>query len=403
MKNYIRAGINWFGKHWRGVVVSILIAGIAALTLSLQLNSLVPGQNRFETETLNSIATFPKPWQKAVNAPYTIPAYVLGNLMNNPLQAARIVSVIYGLFATALVFTIIRFWFNARAATVGTLLFVTSSWLLHTTHQATPLILLIFGPLLLLAPLAWLLRTKQAKKTAFFVLVAAIGIAAYIPYMFWIIAAVLGLIVVFERKLLSNFKTWQIVAAGSLYGVLLLPLFISLVQHPGQLHALLGIPAILPSPEIYAKQLLYTITMIVFRSAPLPELHLGSLPMLDIFAAAMLGLGIYHFSTRIHCRRSIILLSSTVLMLILVPLSPAYQISATVLMPLVYILVIAGIVELLNQWYSYFPRNPWARNFGVSLIVIAIGFASFYHLQRYFIAWPNTPETKAVYMVKSKE
>ena len=141
--------------------------------------------------------------------------------------------------------------------------------------------------------------------------------------------------------------------------------------------------------------------MIAFRSAPFPELHLGRLPMLDIFSAAMFALGIYYFAVRIKTRRSIILFSSMVLLFILVPLSPLYQLSATILMSFVFLCVISGIVELLNQWFAYFPRNPWARNFGVAMIVVAIGFASFYHLERYFIAWPNTPETKSVYIVVS--
>jgi hypothetical protein len=52
---------------------------------------------------------------------------------------------------------------------------------------------------------------------------------------------------------------------------------------------------------------------------------------------------------------------------------------------------IAGIVELLNRWIKSFPRNPIARSVGVCVIVIAIGFTSHYHLQRYFVAWSGNP------------
>ena len=401
MKKVPKTVLNWFGKHWRGVLVSIILSVLAVVTLSLQLSSLVPGQNRFETETLAIIEKFPTPWERAVNAPYTIPAHLLGNAINDPLHAARIVSVAYGLIATALMFYVVRSWFNIKIATVGTLLFITSSWLLHTTHQATPIILLVFGPLLAVAALTWFLRTKKYKTLSFFLLAAALALTAYIPYMPWIVLVAFIVIVFVEKKIIKDLKTWQIITAASIYTLILLPLFASLIKYPGQLHELLGIPKVLPSLAIYFDQFIYTFSMIAFRSAPFPELHLGRLPMLDIFSAAMFALGIYYFAVRIKTRRSIILFSSMVLLFILVPLSPLYQLSATILMSFVFLCVISGIVELLNQWFAYFPRNPWARNFGVAMIVVAIGFASFYHLERYFIAWPNTPETKSVYIVVS--
>jgi hypothetical protein len=124
--------------------------------------------------------------------------------------------------------------------------------------------------------------------------------------------------------------------------------------------------------------------------------------MLDIFTTAMFVLGLYYFVKRLPKRRSLIILGCTLLLLLFVPLADNYQFSAAVLIPLVFIFIVAGIVELLNRWFSYFPRNPWARNFGVVLVVVAIGFSSLYHLQKYFIAWPNASDTKAVYVVKSK-
>jgi hypothetical protein len=129
-------------------------------------------------------------------------------------------------------------------------------------------------------------------------------------------------------------------------------------------------------------------------------MHLGHMPMLDIFSSAMFLLGIYYYFSRLPKRRSVIIFASFIILLLVIPLSNTYQIAATVLLPLVYICIIAGIVEILNQWFLYFPRNPLARNIGVALIVVAIGFSSFYHLQSYFIAWPGSPQTKAVYMLK---
>ena len=201
MKKILSSILNWVKLHWRGISIAILVTAIAVITLSLQLSSLVPGQNRFESNTLGDLAHLPLPWHRAVNAPYMLLAYLFGNISKNPLYGARVASVFFGLFATALMYYIIRIWFNIRVATIGTLLFITSSWLLHTTHQATPLILLVLGPLLAVAPLAWFSRTKKYRTLAFMALAAGLGVAAYIPFMFWLIIASLAIIVKKEKLL----------------------------------------------------------------------------------------------------------------------------------------------------------------------------------------------------------
>jgi hypothetical protein len=76
---------------------------------------------------------------------------------------------------------------------------------------------------------------------------------------------------------------------------------------------------------------------------------------------------------------------------------------AAILLPFVYLAVMSGIIELLNNWFAFFPRNPMIRNLGVALISIMIGLSCYYHLYNYYIAWPNAAETKSSYVVQSKE
>lgn len=390
---------TWFSMHWRGAISTVIITLLAVLTLTLELNTLLPGQNSFETQNLSEIKTLPVPWQNAVNAPYTIPAHFLGSILDNPLQGARIISVFYGLVSIGLLFFILKRWFNVRIATVGSLLFMTSSWVLHITHMAAPLILLVFGPLLLLAMLSWFVRTKTHKFLAFLLLIISLSLNVYISYMPWMVLIILIILFTQERRSLSKLSKNQIIISVTVAVALLAPLILALFHNPQQYHALLGIPQNIPTMRDYFAQLFYTISMIAFRSAPMPQLHLATLPMLDIFSAAMLFMGIYYFAQRLKSHHTVVIFVSIIVFLFLIPLSPVYQLSATILLPFIYVCIIAGIVELLNQWFTYFPRNPWARNFGVAMIVLAIGFASFYHLQRYFVAWPNANETKSEYIV----
>lgn len=400
MKKFFSVGFDWLQTHWRGLASSLIVATIAVLTLSLQLTTLVPGQSRFETEAVAIINHSPWPWNNPVNAPYNVPTQLIGNVIGSTIKAGRIVSVLYGLFATACMFYVLKKWFNIRMATVGSLLFITSSWLLHVSHMASPLILMIFAPLACLAAFTWLIRTKRYKIFAILTFVSALAFAAYVPYMPWILLVTVTVLFMKERAKIKEIESWQWLAGGGMYLFLILPLIVGIIKTPATFKVLLGIPSVLPTFSMYFHNMGNLILAPFFRSPLMPELHLGRLPLLDIFSTTMFILGIYYYAVRATNRRSVILFFSFVSLLVIIPLSPAYMLSATILMPLIYICIISGIVELLKQWFSYFPRNPLARSVGVGLVVVAIGFTSFYHLERYFIAWPNTPDTKNAYVVQ---
>lgn len=403
MKKILLNAWGWLGTHWRGVVVTILVATLAIATLGLQLNTLIEGQNQLEKITLERLSVAPQPWERAVNTPYYVPSYIIGKVTGNPLVAARTVSVFYALAATACLFFVIKFWFNVRYATIGALLFTTSSWVLHISHLASPLILLVFTPLFVLASISWFWRTKSKTFLAFMAVVASLVFAAHVPYMLWLIGIGIVFLATLAKQRLRHLKLWHIVVASVFGLAFAIPLILSLIAAPGQILELLGIYDIVPTFSAYLSNLAWTISQLFFVSEPLPYLHLGKLPLLDIFSSAMFALGLYYYATRWRHRRSMMLFSSTLILLLLVPLTKVYQLSSAVLLPVVFIFVISGIVEFTNQWLSYFPRNPWARTVGISLVVAAIGLTSFYHLQRYFIAWPQAPVTISSYATNVDE
>ena len=160
---------------------------------------------------------------------------------------------------------------------------------------------------------------------------------------------------------------------------------------------------ILPDVTTYAKNFLWQFSTLFFVAQPFPELYVGSLALLDIFSVAMVFLGIYHFVKYMPKRRKFSFAFLVIVLAFVVPLSTIYQIPMTAYIPIIYILIASGVYELLRQWFSYFPRNPIARNSAVVIVAILIGLATLYNLQRFYIAWPNAPETKAVYMVQSNK
>ncbi|MCA9333765.1 hypothetical protein KC963_01840, partial [Candidatus Saccharibacteria bacterium] len=134
----------------------------------------------------------------------------------------------------------------------------------------------------------------------------------------------------------------------------------------------------------------------VLARGPLePVLNLGRLPLLDIFSAAMAVLGVYWYSFKIKLLRTRLLSVFTFIAAILIMLNGVTMLP--LLLPLSYIVITAGIMLLLQQWFTVFPRNPIARSLGIGIVCIAIGVTGAYHMRRYFVAWSGDPITKATF------
>jgi hypothetical protein len=395
--------ITWLETHWRGLLTGLVITALAIFTLSLQIGTLVEGQNKFETATLNQISTLDNIENNLVNAPYLLPAYGLGQLIDNPLIGARIVSVVYGLLATGLLFLLLKRWLNFRAAAIGSLVFITSAWVLSISHQAAPFIMLVFTPLLITVALTKFVNSKEKLFANLLILGLSLALAAYIPYMIWtIIAVTIVLLAIYYRKLALIKPEGLLVI---FFSMLLVagPLIYSLYLNPEQFKLLAGIPNELPQLSIYASNFFGQFVAIFASSKALPELFISQKPLIDIFSAAMLVLGIYHFYKFMPKRRKVTIALTLTLLLLIIPLQEEYLIALTAILPFVYIFIAAGIHELTRQWFYVFPRNPFARIGGAIILVVVIGLSVTYNLQKFYIAWPNTPETRAAYMIESKQ
>lgn len=404
MKNRrIKKVSGWLKEHWHGILTGLIIASIAIFTLSFQLETLNEGQNKYESATLASIENPETFRDNLINAPYNLPAYGAGQLLDNPLLGARLVSVIYGLLATMLLFFLLKRWFEVRIAAIGSLLFVTSAWVLAISHQAAPFILLVFTPLLLLLLLARYVNAKEKQFGAFLALIAGLAFAAYVPIMVWSIFAVfIALIFVYRKKLVA-INNQGILLAALLYFGLLAPLAYTVFLQPTQLKELAGIPEQLPTIAEYLQNFVKQFSSIFVYTERLPELFIYQKPLLDIFSAVMVVLGIYYVYRFMPKRRYISLSIVIGLLLLIIPLQPQYLIAMTALVPFVYIFIPSGIHELSRRWRVVFPRNPFAKFGAAILLVTVIGLSVTYNLEKFYIAWPNTPETNAAYMIESKK
>lgn len=374
--------------------LSILLA-----LLLYRLGSLLPAFGPSEQSSINMARSLEVIFNNPLFAPHTILQYLVLKSGHFGYLAMRLPSVLLAVAAAGLFFYIVSKWFNFRVAIITSILFVTSSWFLQVARSATPDVTMLG----LLAPLAYAVWLPKYRRPLVALIVGAIVLVSslYIPGFIWF--AICGL--VWQRK--SLLKVWRdaripaiLILCGCL--IALTPLIIRVSTSTSLLESYLGLPErVMDAVKELPKQLAIIPLRLGLMGPLNPEINLGRLPLLDFFTAVLAIIGAYSYATYYKLRRSRLILAVLALGSILVALQG--MVSITILLPFVYLLVAGGINFMIEQWFMVFPYNPFARNLATVLISVAIVAAGFFHLNRYFIAWPQSPATKEIYHFQARK
>lgn len=380
---------DFWGPFLTAVCCMVLVVGL----LTFKLGTLTPGFTDAEVQQRTSAATLEVIRENPLHVHQKIGQFALLQLGNKGPAAMRITSAFVGFTAIVCMFIILKNWYTPRIAVLGTFLFATSSWLLHASRMATPDINFTL-PLLLFVGGIWLHQRKFIMFAAVLTFATAV-LLIYIPGMVWLLIPA----IVWQRKLLRH--TFRHLNPSQQMGVTLIaivglaPLTWALAFDRGLIATWLGLPEVWPGPLTYIKNIALVPIEIFFRGPNDPVYGIGRLPILDAFTGFMVCLGLFASFFHLSLDRTKIIIGTVVVGTLLIALDGPVKIA--VLIPVVYLLAVAGIALLLQQWFTVFPRNPVARTLGVLLVSAAVLLSSYYHISRYFIAWPNVPATKAVF------
>jgi hypothetical protein len=193
----------------------------------------------------------------------------------------------------------------------------------------------------------------------------------------------------------ASFSAWYHRLSYVLLGLILLPLLVWRLRDVATLKLWAGIPAHFGAPLDIAKQFVAVPVHLFARGPQYPEQWLGRLPILDIFTLAACIVGIYFYLTNLKAGRSRLLFGLLLLTMLLVGLHGAVSLSLVV--PVLYLFVAAGIAFLMKEWLQRFPFNPLARTIGIGFILAAVGLSCLYNLRSYYIAWPHNSVTKSTF------
>jgi hypothetical protein len=383
---------RFFFRAWRPSLVIATLGLIAYFLYFHNLQGLLPGYASAERASMQSANTWAAIQQNPLNAPYKIAVHLLDSTTHHSLVATRIAAALGGIVAVVTFFCITRVWYGFRVGFLSTVLFATSAGFLHAARLGTPQILQM-GVVILAAMLVWHRRSPRLHPWLTYAVILVFGVLLYVPGMVWfegIIAAVIVTRVIrhWNRSALIHRIVWAVLAV-----VLLAPLVRALLASPHLAFTWFGLPTTIHSIGQIPSHILQTILSIGVRSDGTPLTWLGHSPLLSVVELILAVIGIYVYLER--SLRSILLTTALIIAVILISLGGG--VSIAYLVPLLYLLVAGGIKHFLDEWLNVFPRNPIARGFGISIVIIMLSFSVFYHLRSYFVAWPHNSATKQVF------
>lgn len=390
MNMFVRLSV----RFWRPALAALGIALLSYLLFFHNLTHLLPGYADREIATYNSSTSLRAIVDDPLNAPYKLVLYVILQLGHHSLLTTRVTAAAFAVGAAVLFFVIARHWFRYRVALLATLMFASSAGFLHLARLGSPLVLQM-SLLLLVAVLIWR-RHAESNRLLGYGLIAMLAALWYVPGMIWF--ELLTALFLFKplRRSITRLSLMARLVYGGLFLLVLLPLVRAIILEPSSALGFAGLPAHFASPLQILHSLGNALLAIGLYAQGQPDLRLGHLPLLNAIELVLLLLGAYVLGRRLARTWGWYILAAALLCVLLTALGGPIGTSSG-LLPLLYLIIAAGVHELLRRWLYVFPRNPFARFAGIFCIVLLVGFSVLYHCRAYFVAWPHSNATRETF------
>lgn len=373
---------------------TLYAVGLVALLIFLivQLSLIPKGAANIEVEYAQEMNNFSSIADNPLSLPHKLVTFAIREFSNN-IRFIRAVSIIFfGLCCVAL-YRILKRWHSDKIALFSTVLFATNASVLAVGRLGYVYVLL-FGWAILVSLLLWL-RHGLSRKIAPFALAIIGTFLIYVPGAPYFFAL---LIVLFANKLtntITGLKRSSFYISLGIGLVALAPLVYSFIQTPELVRQWLLLPESVNWGDI-PRNIWSVPSAFIYKAPANPLFNVGSLPIFDVVSGGLFLVGLYAYQKHIKLERTKIMLLTALLSIILGALGQTLF-AILILLPFVYSVIGAGISYLLDEWYGVFPRNPFARSFGLLLVTLTLLISVYYQLTRFLIVWSNAPETRDTY------
>ncbi len=386
--------ITSFVSNYWGLILSTLAYTSIALGLFFyKLATIVPAFSTDEISRRNQVASLHAIKTDPFYAPHSLPQFVLQHFHHKGPLAMRSISAIVSIIIVVCFYYVLTKWYTRRIAILGTLLFVSSSWFLHLGRLAT-IDIMYSAVFILFAGGVWLGQHKTKPAGLMLFALIAVGLL-YVPGMLWLIVPLA--IWQYRRigSVISYMSWWQYLLMIVFVLGLLTPLGYAIYKQPSLYKMWLGLPEHWPTLSQAGRNLLHIPSQLLWHGPNDASRWLGRLPLIDWFCAVMFAVGVYAYWFKLHLDRAWLLIYVAIIGTILITIGG--PVLMTLFIPFIYLVIASGVALMLQQWFTVFPNNPFARHLGTTLLVLAVFASCLYQTTHYFIAWPHTPETKAAF------
>ena len=285
------------------------------------------------------------------------------------LVGIKLPSILLGFFSALGILYLLNLWYRRNVAIAAAIIAVTTNQFLLASQAGQAGVAYIFLTTMVLIAASMIARRSAYAKLWVIAGSVLAAISLYMPLNIYMLLA-LALTAVFHphaRHILFRKSSKVNIGIGMvLFLIIVSPLIIGAINDPSILRTLLGFSEGISNFSANAAVLLTNYTH--FST---PSSATVITPVYGLGLVLLIALGVYRLLSAKYTARSYILSFWLVLLVPLVCLNPGF-VSIT-FVPVV-LLIALGVDYLIRSWYRLFPRNPYARVFGLlPLSVLMIG------------------------------
>jgi hypothetical protein len=378
----IRPVSEWTLYRLRFAIAYGCLAVLAITLLLLFGNDIPPGLGPSEQQSI--ITSHAIPFDKLPTDIIDLPYHALQKLSVDWLGVTplgvRLPSLVFGALTALCMALVLRRWFTTNVAILATVIIITSSWFLGTARLGSAGVMIPFWTSALLLCATYV--TQQTKNWKWwrvgFAMTAALSL--YTPFMIYLFAAV-ALASVAQphlRYLLRESNRVNLFIGGFFFVLMLVPLGWGVYQNPDIARILLAVPVALPDPLQFLRDLLHAASALLnpFNSSTGEVI----LPTMSVVSVALLLMGGARLLRDFHSVRAHVLLIWAAILLPVIALNPN---NLAVAMIPAFLVITIGLNQIIRYWYRLFPRNPYARLFGLLPLAVLIISIVQVNYQRY--------------------
>jgi len=372
----VRQRLTKFAIYRYRYVFAYTAFGLALATLLLLAGLYLPGgltkseiNSMLISDSIDIAQLFNLPPDQLIYLPYRLLQAASLNLFGISVISIKLPSIMLGFASAVGLLYLLNLWYKKSVAIVASIIAVTTGQFLLTSQAGQAGISYVFLTIMVLIAASMIARQSAYAKVwaiAGFALAAA---SLYMPLnVYMLLALILTAIVHPHARYLVFKKSSKIViAAGSVVALVVAsPLIMGIIHDPVIISKLFGLPSSFTDIMTNITQLAQN-----YAAFTSPNSSNTLTPIYGLGLVILILVGVYQLFTAKYTARSYLISFWLAALIPLICLNPEF-ISIT-FVP-VMLLVALGVEYLIVSWYQLFPKNPYARVFGLApLGILMIG------------------------------